>query len=103
MPLVHQVVGTWLKFLTISMVTLDEKVLLLWCVTYISNTFCDTNQIYMKLVNLLKQFIIINITKLSSSFLFGEGGGGWNETLASRAHKWATQTPPSSPILYAQI
>ena len=87
MPLVHQVVGTWLKFLTISMVTLDEKVLLLWCVTYINKTFCDTKYIYiyMKLVNLLKQFIIIDHAKLAYFF---HGGGDWNGTWVSRVHRW---------------
>ena len=41
----------------------DEKVLLLWYVTFINETFCDTYQIYMKLVNLLRQFIIIDLAK----------------------------------------
>ena len=39
MPLVHQIVGAWLKSLKVLMMTFDEKVSLLWCVTYINETY----------------------------------------------------------------
>ena len=95
MPLVHQIVGACLKSLKALMMTFDEKVSLLWCVTYINETFYNTYQIYMKSVNLLKQFIILDHAKLAYFF---SRGGGWNVTLVSRGHMWATQTPPLGPI-----
>ena len=76
MPLVHQVVGTWLKFLTISMVTLDEKVLLLWCVTYINKTFCDTKYIYIYIYETCELIEAIHNNRPCKISLFFSWWGG---------------------------
>ena len=80
----------------------EVDLLIFHCVCFVCNTnhvfpttFYNTYQIYMKSVNLLKQFIILDHAKLAYFF---SRGGGWNVTLVSGGHMWATQTPPLGPI-----